>query len=168
MAESDGDLERRLDALEEALRELQAELEDERSRRLPRPTEVLRLTDEHAIPVAIAILEAHIHTLKFIQGLIRLSGTGGSTTQTEQLGRSALARLDDLVADLRATPMPPDAEARDLVEEVQDLRRELEERIEEVDTTEEDGTTVDIDVDEELDAIKSDVEDDDQSNGENR
>ncbi len=174
MAGSDeDDLARRIEELEAALHDLQADLENERGGgfpRPPRPSEILRLTDQHAIPVAIAILEAHIHALKFIQGLIRVSGAGASTGENaERLGRSAVQRLDRLVSDLRSTPMPADTEARELLEQAQELRNEIATRVEDTDAARDGSeTSIDIDVEDELDSIKSDVEDDDQSTGENR
>lgn len=174
MPESDEeDLARRIEELEEALRHLQADLEDEQRGgfpRPPRPAEILRITDQHAIPVAIAILEAHIHALKFIQGLIRVSGAGASTEEhAERLGRSAVQRLDRLVSDLRSTPMPADGEARELLEQAEQIRADIATRVEDTDASRDGSdTSIDIDVDDELEAIKSDVEDDDQSSGENR
>lgn len=179
-APGDEDLAERVADLEEALRELQDELTTER-RGLPRPpspVDILRFTDEYGIPATIAFLEAHIRALELLQGMIRLAGVSeserSSDRQVERVSRSAIKRLDAVVSDLRATPLPQEPEARELIEEAQDLRDELADRMDEAhdSTTPEDAVSVDIDVDEELDAIKSDVrdddEDDDQPSGENR
>lgn len=182
-ARDDDELAERVANLEDALRELQGDLQEEQSGvpHPPRPSELLRLTDQHAIPIAIAFLEAHIHALKLLQGVIRAAGVSDSTTrangQVERVSRAAANRLDAIVSDLRSTPLPDNDEARELLDQAQSLRDELEERTETAqDVTDESATSdIGIDVDEELDAIRSDVRgseeddnDEDQSSGSNR
>lgn len=173
--EDDEELARRVEDLEESLRGLQSELKDEHRRGLrpPRPTELLRLADQHAIPIAIAFLEAHIHALKLLQGLIRATGASASASQqSEAFAERAVGRLDALISDLSSTPLPDHPEARDVLEQAESLRDDLAEKNEQAAAfTEDDPTDIGIDVDEELDAIKSDMGDndgeDDQPTGEN-
>lgn len=163
----------RIADLERGLRDLQADLAKEHSRSLrpPRPTEILRLTDQHAIPIAIAFLEAHIHALKLLQGIIRAVTVSGEVStkadsQIEQLSRTVVDRLDAVVEDLRSTPLPEQPEARELLEDARSLRDELTDQLDEnsESVTAHSTSEIDIDVDAELDEIRSDVLGDDEDN----
>jgi hypothetical protein len=128
--------------LAEVLSELRAELREGRRGPFglpapPRPGEVLRFTDEHAIPFAIAVLEANIRALELLQGAIRLVESGQRTGEEARatrdraasLSRATLDRLDDALADLETAAtgreLPPDESARSIVEEARRLRAEL-------------------------------------------
>lgn len=174
----DEDLADRVADLEEALRGVQSDLRQERNDfpRVPTPTDLLKFTDEYGIPAAIAFLEAHIRALELLQGMIRLTGVTSTPTASEpaveRVSRTAVRRLDALVDDLKSSPLPSEPESRSVLEEAQSLRDELAESIDTAESpVEEVNRDIGIDVDDELSAIKSDVDDedpDDHSSGENR
>lgn len=193
MSRRDEDLAARVAELEESLRELQRELDAKREPGFPRPPtprEVLRMTDEHAIPAAITFLEAHIRALEALQGLIRITDTRRTAEATDQrierISEIALTRLDDLMADLQSSSLPNNEDARHLLQEARTLREDIAMHVEEAQSREgqeasevteidiEEELDTGIDIDEELDSIRSDVrgenenDDADQSNGENR
>ena len=107
----------------------------------PTPRELLRFTDDYAIPFAIAVLEANIRALRLLQGAIRLVDTGEQAREEVKTTRdraisfsqSTLSRLDDVLSDLEdaATEdtddgeFPRNPEARSILTEARDLRREL-------------------------------------------
>jgi hypothetical protein len=174
------DLEARVEELEGALRELRAE-----RRRPPRgpfglprpptPGEVLRAADEHAVPAAIASLEATIHALELLRLGLR-AGRAGSGSETarratgtrrraERVGDAALERLDGALDDLADAleGEPTDPESRRLLSEAERLREEIDERVGETEGAEEpDGEGPEgpeVDVESELQSIKDEQDD---------
>ena len=119
--------------------------------RPPTPRELLEFTDEFTIPAVIAVLEANIRALEAFQGAIRLARVGDEATErgreararTEDLGRGALDRLDDVLVDLQDAldGRPADPEARTLVDDARALRREIDERLRETDRRSNDRRT---------------------------
>lgn len=198
---SDDDLADLAHDLAGTLEELRRELRTQAPRgplglpRPPTPRELLRFTDEFAIPTAIAVLEANIRALELLQGTIRLAETereaADRTRRTrdraEAVSRTTLDRLDDALHDLQRAAsegaLPPNADARRIIEDARALRTDLEERLREaeadVDATRrrarDEGTVIDvegpddstdgdaeggpdIDVEEELDSIRADLD----------
>lgn len=136
-------LESRIVELEETLEALRAELHDSRRGpfglpRPPAPGELLRFTERHAIPTAIAVLEAQVEALKLLQGGLRLAdperAVREESTKTrdraERAGRAVIDRLDSTLADLQTEieegTLPPGGEARDVVEQARDLTGEID------------------------------------------
>lgn len=117
-----------LEELAATLDELRGELDDERPRRL---RDLLQFTEQYTIPAVIAILETNIRLLELTAGAIRLAD--GRLGERDGPGRrdvalDALERgLDDLSGALRGDPTDP--EARKLLEEARDLRREVRGRV---------------------------------------
>ena len=198
MADRDDELSRSIDELTETIDELRTELRPRERRRLrpPTPGELLRLTDEVAIPAALAILEANVRALEaFQQGLRVVRGgrevrerselaTDSARTRADELRRTTLDQLDGALAELqRATEeggLPRNRQARELVEDARDLRDEVDRRLR--DTTETDGETAgktieiddgtdddpaDVDVDAELETLRDRYGDDDENGGSN-
>lgn len=129
----DEDLAPRLDALADDLDALRSDLDPDRP---PRVRDLLRFTERYTIPALIAILEANVRLLELTAASIRLADgrldEGDSSTRAVAV--DALDRaLEDLGGALRG--VPTDADARRLVEETRDLRREIGDRIEESRTT---------------------------------
>jgi hypothetical protein len=153
-------------ALSETLRELQGELRPRRRPpRPPTPRELLRFTDEYAIPALVSGLEASIRTLELLQGAIRLveRRPTGDVDRPDfgEAGRATLDRLDGLLADLgdAIEGEPSDPEARRLLAEARSLREELDAALAPAEETEA-GRQVPVDVEGELRSIKEDVDDD--------
>ncbi|WP_255196122.1 DUF7547 family protein [Halorarius litoreus] len=117
-----------LDELATTLDELRTELDDQRPRRL---RDLLQFTEEYTIPAIIALLETNIRLLELTAGAIRLTdGRFGDRRRTSRgdVAADALERaLDDLGGALRGDPTDPDA--RQLLEEARDLRREVQGRL---------------------------------------
>lgn len=114
--------------------------------RPPRPVEVLRFADNHAIPTAIALLEANVRALKLLRAALRLAdpersatrdalSEGGDTAAARvgEVGREALRQADSALEDLldavEGGALPPDADARDVVADARRLRAEIDERL---------------------------------------
>lgn len=134
----------------------------------PRSREFLRLTDEYAIPTAIAFLEANVRALEFLQGAIRVMDPGRSAVGDARaasggavsLGRASMERieraLDDVEAALTESPMPRDRDARRLLTEARRLNDEIRDQIG-ADEAARDRDAVRIDVESELETIKDEV-----------
>lgn len=171
------DLEARLDRLEATLEELRdAVVEDDRldrGRQPERPTErALRLTERLAVPAAVAALEANVRVLEFLQERLesleareaedaRGRGSPVSERMLERLDE-ALARMEDAIAE---ADLPRDAEARRLLERARDLNEEVRGRVGGSATGGSEPTVIEIDVEEELDRIKEDVDSEDEDDG---
>lgn len=143
----DDDLADLADDLAGTLEELRQELRTQTPRgplglpRPPTPRELLRFTDEFAIPTAIAVLEANIRALELLQGTIRLvetereaaDRTRRTRDRAEAVSRTTLDRLDDALHDLQRAAsegaLPSDADARRIIEDARALRADLEERL---------------------------------------
>lgn len=145
-ANRDDDLAERVTELEETLAELRTELRQPPTGpfglpRPPTPRELLRFTEQQAIPTAIAVLEANVRALELLQAALRLTDPGraadAGATETrdraERAGRTALERLDGALADLQAGidegDLPADGEARDVIEDARGLSTEIRERL---------------------------------------
>jgi len=152
---------RRDDDLADAVEELSSQLEtlrDELERDAPRgplglprppsPGEVLRFTDEVAIPGTIAILEANVRLLETVQRAIRFAERGerarertadATSTAAESADRLAdvsdrtLKRLEGSLSDLQraleAGPVPDDEAGRELLDEARALRDDVRSRL---------------------------------------
>ncbi len=194
MAESPDpdELAERVADLEVALREIQTELQDEqvsRGPRLPSPRDILRVTDQHAIPGIIALLEAHIHALRILQRTIRMIDGGQVasdqsrevSTSLQRATNSLSEQLDRLVQDLdRARTTTDRSGLESLIDEAREIRNELaavsspESPDETTDASaepdpDETDDSPSIDVEEELRSIRSEVdegaENDDEDGG---
>jgi len=160
--------------LARSLRDLQRELEPRRRRGPPTPGDLLRFTDEVAIPAAILVLETNVRALRLLQRAIRLaddrdrpSDDGpGVGDRAASLGRVTLERLDTALADVQDAieGRPADDDARELLEDARRLRDEIDERLSEPAGDEtvvrgRDTEKVPVDVDAELQSIRDEVDD---------
>jgi hypothetical protein len=186
------DLARQAADLARSLRDLQRELEPDRRRgpRPPSPRELLRFTDEVAIPGLILLLETNIRALKLLQRSIRLADPGEGRREREggsavrdtavEVSQETLSRLDSALADLQEAieGRPENDEAREVLDDARSLRAEINDRL--APGTATDGTTteesasvestdeqvdVPVDVDAELQSIKDQVHDDSGGEG---
>jgi hypothetical protein len=166
------DLEARLDRLESTLEELRDEvMADERIERGRRAIEpaaetALRLTERLAVPAAVAALEANVRALEFVQDRLReLEGREGragdgptpARVSERMLDRldDALGRMEDAIAD---SDLPQNAEARRLLERARELNADVRDRVQSAGPDPADQDVVTIDVEEELDQIRDDVD----------
>ncbi|KAB7512857.1 hypothetical protein DM867_11720 [Halosegnis rubeus] len=93
---------------------------------------VLQFTERYAIPTAIAGLEANIRALEALAGAIRLlQGTEETTARARARREAAVETVDRAVEDVTAALRgdPTDPEARELLQEVRDLRAEIRDRV---------------------------------------
>jgi hypothetical protein len=161
--------------------------------RPPTPGELFRFTEQYTIPAVISLLETSIRVLELLGGAIRLAEGRAfeehSTQRADRLAdvsRTTLRKLDDALAEVQeaaAGGRPDDPEVRRLLEEARDLRTEVDQRLAAAtDTPEErrhdDGETgievreetgsesIGIDVDAELESIKREADNEDESNDE--
>ena len=194
-SDTDSDLGPLVTELVRTLRELESEFEPRTESGLPRPPsprELMRFTSDVTIPAAILVLRTNIEALKLLQRALRMadgrspatgSGAGEVRDRAQRLSEATLSRLDGALADLQdaVEGRPEDAEARDLLEEARELRRDVEERLDgrtngespARDGTDGDGAdgdvvggdagddtaSVPVDVDAELRSIKDEFED---------
>jgi len=164
--------------LARSLRRLQRELDQgPRGPRPPTPREVLRFTDEVAIPAVILLLETNIRALELLRRAIRLADDRDAGPRESPdhevrdravaLSRTTLSRLDDVLADVQDAieGRPPDDEARAVLDEARSLREEIDEQLASAATApdegpiDEAGAEVPVDVDAELQSIKDDIDD---------
>ncbi|OAQ53726.1 hypothetical protein HTG_05550 [Natrinema mahii] len=144
------------DELVDAVRELtrtidalRAELEESGPRRPrlrpPTPRELLRATDEVAIPAALAVLETSVRALEAFQRGLRVvrterdvreqtSAAAASTGErADRLRETTLSSLDTVLSELQRAAstgqLPADDEARDLLAEARDLRDDVDSRL---------------------------------------
>lgn len=193
MSDADEDLSPTVRELADRLRELRD--------RADASDGVLQFTERYAIPTAIAGLEANIRALEALAGAIRLlQGTEETTARARARREAAVETVDRAVEDVTAAVRgdPTDPEARELLQEVRDLRAEIRDRVdgripaegtdggdESGPTPAEDGVQIpvtdatvndengtDIDVEDELETIRDEVADErtvfDDYDGENR
>lgn len=166
------DIAERLDRLEETLEELQMAIEAETGDAEPSAPQqaaetALRLTERLAVPAAVAALEANVRLLEFLQDRLeaveRREAPDPGRTVTA-VSEPMLDRLDDALARMERvieeSDLPQNAEARELLERARGLNQEVRERAQGMGTTPEGDEVVTIDVEEELDQLKDDVEDD--------
>lgn len=147
---------------------------------------LLRFTEQYTIPAIIAILQANVRLLEMLAGAIRLADgrladaevPGSGPRRGERAATSALDAVDRTLSDLSdaMSGTPTDPEARRLLERARDLRDEAERRVEErtgretgpaatstgsderPPRTGRDSGAVEIDVDDELDQVRREVE----------
>lgn len=158
------DLESRLRDLRETIEELRTDLRPTRSRyglpRPPTPREVLRLTDEYAIPAAIAVLEANVRTLELVQRAIRLAEEADGTGTSESRERHTLDRLDRTLdafeATLEDSRLAASSEASRLLQDIRRLNAEIRDHTRLASGNRERG--IEIQVEEELGQLKDDIE----------
>lgn len=183
----DPDITRLLRDLTRELQRLQRDLGADRQRRSPLPGDISRFTSEVAIPGVILILETNIRVLQLLRRTIRMADGRDTPSKTdrpavraraERLGQTALAKLDDALAEVQSSlDERDDDEVGDLVAEARELQAEIRERLDAAESTETNpsqrpswdstaGEGVDIDVDAELRAIKSDLDDENGESGE--
>jgi hypothetical protein len=152
----------------------------------PTPRELLRVTDEYAIPFAIAVLEANVRALEALQAAISLLRSGEAATgearaardRAEDLSRETLQQLEGVLADLERAvedgALPRQEDARAVLTEARDLRAELSEALEppeepadpaddpvtdaEGEPLSPDEPEVDVDVEGELDSIRAELD----------
>lgn len=189
------DLEERVDELQRSLEELRREVRPQPPRgpgglpRPPTPGELVRFADRQAIPTVIAVLEANIHALELLQAALRLTDPGRAAGEEAErtreraadISRRSLDRLDAVLDDLqeatRGDTLPPEGDARDILEEARRLREDIAARIgeaehergrtderTEIDTARETSESVTIDVEDELDSIRAELEGEDEEN----
>ncbi|QCC57586.1 hypothetical protein NP511_03285 [Natrinema thermotolerans] len=144
------------DELVDAVRELtrtidalRAELDESGPRRPrlrpPTPRELLRVTDEVAIPAALAVLETSVRALEAFQRGLQVvrteravrdrTETAAASTgeQADRLRQTTLSSLDTVLSELQRAAssgqLPADDEARDLLAEARDLRDDVDSRL---------------------------------------
>jgi hypothetical protein len=141
---TDGDVDHLLGELVRSLRRLETAVGPPRERgvvRPPTPREMARFTREVGIPAVILVLRVNIETLLLLQRTLRFvdRGDAGSqspgadlTDRTRRVTATALDGLDDALSDVEAAidGRPPDADARDLLDRVRDLRTEIDAQLE--------------------------------------
>ncbi|MDS0221533.1 hypothetical protein NDI54_09250 [Haloarcula sp. S1AR25-5A] len=185
---SDDDLTALITDLVTTLQELETEVEPTTDSGLPRPPtpgELLRFTSDVTIPAIILVLRTNIEALKLLRRALRMAegrptSTGSASGEMRQrasdLSRATLSRLDGALTDLQRAVegTPEDEEARELIQEAQQLRTQIQERLaDEPGETGDDesgqATDVPVDVDAELRSIKDDIDtgDDGDSGSEN-
>lgn len=175
---ADSDLEERIDALEESMRSLQAEVRQSADRgrlgfpRAPSARQFLKFTDQAVLPALIAILEVNIKILKTIRRAIRLTHqddvTDSHRDTFQSLNGEVLNQFDRALAELQSVieGSPIDETARDILADAKALREDLEHHTEHVNESQEPSsktpaTTAEsdpIDVNAELDSIKAEFE----------
>lgn len=192
----DADVTRLLRDLTRELQVLQRELDSKGSRRMSTRRQLSRFTSEVAIPSVILVLEMNIRALKLLRRTIRLAegreprGRQGPAARevrdrAEELGQQALSRLDQTLATVQSSleEEGADEDVRRLLTEARSLQDQISQQLATeagTDTADvADETTVDvesmesepvnIDVDAELQTLKSNLEDedDDESDGTN-
>ena len=145
------DLEARVSELETTLAELRRELRPRRGPfglpRPPRPGELLRFTEQYAVPTAIAVLEAQIRALEGFSAVLRAMNRGRAASErtdrtrarAESLGRETLSALDRALGDLRnaveSGGLPDSPAARELLSDAQRLTDEIESELREAQRT---------------------------------
>ncbi|GGK65871.1 DUF7547 family protein [Haloarcula sebkhae] len=180
---SDDDLTALVTDLVTTLQELETEVEPTTDSGLPRPPtpgELLRFTSDVTIPAVILILKTNVEALKLLRRALRMAEgrpttTGSASDEVRQrasdLSRATLSRLDGALTDLQQAVegRPEDEDARELIQEAQQLRDQIQDRLadeqgvsEEVDPDQ--VTDVPVDVDAELRSIKDEIDGPDRNN----
>ena len=183
---SDDDLTALITDLVTTLQELETEVEPTTDSGLPRPPtpgELLRFTSDVTIPAIILVLKTNIEALKILRRALRMAegrpaATGSASNEVRQrasdLSRATLSRLDGALTDLQQAVegTPEDEEARELIQEAQQLRRQIQDRLTDetaasADAEPDQVTDVPVDVDAELRSIKDDINGSDTSDADN-
>ncbi|OLZ41249.1 hypothetical protein A6E15_09715 [Natrinema saccharevitans] len=158
------------DELVDAVRELtrtvdalRAELEESGPRRPPlrppTPRELLRVTDEVALPAALAVLETGVRALEAFQRGLRVvrterevrsrTSTAAASTgeRADRLRETTLSSLDTVLSELQRAAssgqLPADDEARDLLAEARELRDDVDSRLRAAAETDTEATDLD-------------------------
>ncbi|ELY69717.1 DUF7547 family protein [Natrinema versiforme] len=142
-----------LDAVRELTRtidDLREELDGPHSRRRPplrppTPRELLRFTDEIALPAVLTALETSVRALEAFQRSLRVVRTErearertgeaveATSERASELRRTTLSQLDTVLAELQRAAsdggLPADETARDLLKEARDLRDDVDGRL---------------------------------------
>lgn len=149
-------------------------------RRLPSPSRFLRFTEEYTIPTLISLLETNIRALELFGGLLRLingrddRGSSGSR-RVQRTGRRTLDAVDSTLSDIQGAidGEPTDPEANSLLDDARSLREDINDRLADPGTTQEQTRSDQPDRSDRSDtreneAISIDVTDDepDENNGE--
>lgn len=112
----------------------------------PQPVEARRFVDDHAVPTAVAVLEANVRALELLQAALGLVDSERATARetapersepatrrASEVGREAIVRADEVLGELLAAveegALPPDAAARSVVEDARRLRAEIDDRL---------------------------------------
>ena len=124
MSDAEDDLSRAVTELADRLRELRD--------RTDADSGLLTFTERYAIPTAITTLEANIRALEALAGAIRLFQGTEETAAEARARRTAVAEtadraVEDVAAAVRGDPTDP--EARELLQELRDLRAEIRDRV---------------------------------------
>ncbi len=168
MTDRDDELAEAVDELARTLAQLQGELESRRRSRFrpPTPGELLRFSDEVAIPTLLAILEANVRALEAFQKGIKLVRTerevrdragetaGTTRSRANDLRRTTLSQLDAALVELQRAvgdgTLPREQGASELIEEARDLRDEVDRRLRDAgDAIDEESTVQTIEIDDE-------------------
>jgi len=156
--------------------------------RPPTPGELLRFTEEYTIPALVSLLETNIRLLELLAAAIRvadgrplegsdaLEAAGRHSLAYVDEGREGLAaasqetlrRLDDALAELQEAAdggAPDDPEVQALLTEARSLGAEVDERLAAAESkdsepaeNDDDAGSVAIDVDDELETIRRQVD----------
>lgn len=145
-ASRDDDLDARVAALETAIEDLRNDLLEENTNPRgvfspPPLRDILRFTDQIAIPGIILILETNIRLLKLLQRTIRLSDTsatsdGSREIQTELATYTSrtLRELETAISKLQSLDIaggPADETAQSLLTDIRALRSEITNELDE-------------------------------------
>lgn len=159
------------------LRRLNREVEPEGGPRLPTREELSRLTSEVAIPALILLLKTQIRALQLLRRAIRIAdgreptttdGTAGKVRdRAEQLGQTTLAQLDVVLDELQAAveARPDDERAQELIDEARAIQGRIRSELDAEPADPDDAVA--IDVENELQRLKDDVEGADDGQGGN-
>ncbi|WP_254523525.1 DUF7547 family protein [Natrinema caseinilyticum] len=150
MADHDDELVDAVRELAETIDALRAELDDSRPRRRPplrppTPRELLRFSDEVALPAILAVLETSVRALEAFQRSLKLvrgereardrttAAAEAASERTSDLRRTTLSQLDAVLAELQRAAseggLPADEQARDLLTEARELRDDVDRRL---------------------------------------
>ncbi|WP_254530174.1 DUF7547 family protein [Natrinema gelatinilyticum] len=169
MADHDDELVDAVRELAQTIDALRDELDDSRSRRRtslrpPTPRELLRFSDEVALPAILAVLETSVRALEAFQRSLKLvrgereardrtaAAAEATSERTSELRRTTLSQLDAVLAELQRAVseggLPADEQARDLLTEARTLRDDVDRRLRdaaerETRTTDQSQTTAD-------------------------
>jgi hypothetical protein len=114
--------------------------------RPPKPSELLRVTEQYTIPTVVALLEAAIRSLELLGAALRVADGRPIDAITERSGRSdgpgsrdriaatsreTLRRLDDALAELQSAARgePSNPEVQALFDEARTLSAKVDERL---------------------------------------
>jgi hypothetical protein len=184
MADHDDELADAVRELSRTIDDLRTELDGSRPRsrpplRPPTPRELLRFTDEVALPAALAALETSVRALEAFQRSLkvvrtereareRTSAAAEATSErASDLRRTTLSQLDTVLAELQRAAsgggLPADDEARDLLAEARELRDDVDSRLRDVTDRESDSS--DLERSDSGSGIRIDIEDGEPTDG---